>query len=137
MKDKVIFHTKWLNAIETLTSDHDKIALYHAVFKYILKGEMLPLTDKQQAIFDVLGIRKSPKPKVVSINLEKPLEERKKDFENELKQYVPKFGKDMVFAFFDYWSEPNKSGTRMKFETKDTWCLAGRLRTWERNSYGR
>ena len=53
MKDKVIFHTKWLNAIETLTSDHDKIALYHAVFKYILKGEMLPLTEKQQAIFDV------------------------------------------------------------------------------------
>ena len=61
----------------------------------------------------------------------------KKDFENELKQYVPKFGKDMIFAFFDYWSEPNKLGTRMKFETKDTWCLAGRLRTWERNSYGR
>lgn len=40
----------------------------------------------------------------------------------------------MIRAFFDYWSEPNTSGTKMRYEMQKTWNLAGRLRTWERRS---
>jgi len=37
---------------------------------------------------------------------------------------------EMIDDFFNYWSEPNKSGTQMRMEMEKTWLLAGRLTTW-------
>lgn len=62
------------------------------------------------------------------------LSDRTKNFKNELIPFVEEYGKDMIRAFFDYWSEPNTSGTKMRYEMQKTWNLAGRLRTWERRS---
>lgn len=62
------------------------------------------------------------------------LSDRTEKFKEELTPFVEKYGKDMVFAFFDYWSEPNPSKTKMKFEMQKTWDIAKRLRTWERRS---
>ena len=64
------------------------------------------------------------------------LSDRTEKFKEELTPFVEKYGKDMVFAFFDYWSEPNKAGTKMRCELEKTWNIAGRLRTWERRSNG-
>ena len=58
------------------------------------------------------------------------LNERKEGFYNSLIPYVTQYGKDMVRAFFDYWSEPNKSNSKMRFELERTWDLARRLGTW-------
>lgn len=58
------------------------------------------------------------------------LEGRKEDFYNTLIPFVAKYGKEMVRAFFDYWSEPNKSNSKMRFELERTWDLARRLSTW-------
>ena len=58
------------------------------------------------------------------------LEGRKEDFYNTLIPFVAKYGKEMVRAFFDYWSEPNKSNSKMRFELERTWDLARRLGTW-------
>lgn len=55
---------------------------------------------------------------------------RKEDFYNSLVPYVIRYGKEMIRAFFDYWSELNKSETKMRFETEKTWELARRLSTW-------
>lgn len=60
--------------------------------------------------------------------------DRTEKFKNELIPFVERYGKDMVFAFFDYWSEPNQSKTKMKFEMQKTWNITKRLRTWERRS---
>ena len=38
--------------------------------------------------------------------------------------------KDMIRAFFDYWSELNKSETKMRYELEKTWELPKRLSTW-------
>lgn len=62
------------------------------------------------------------------------LSDRTENFKKELTPFVEKYGKDMIFAFFDYWSEPNTPGTKMRYEMQKTWNLAGRLRTWERRS---
>ena len=62
------------------------------------------------------------------------LADRTEKFKEELTQFVGKYGKDMVFAFFDYWSEPNPSKTKMRFEMQKTWDIAKRLRTWERRN---
>lgn len=65
-----------------------------------------------------------------------PLEERRKQFYTELIPYVDKQGgvypAPMVRAFYDYWSEPNPTKTKMLFELKKTWSTAGRLATWAR-----
>lgn len=42
----------------------------------------------------------------------------------------------MVKAFFDYWREPNKSKTKMKFELQKTWDTSLRLATWSNNDFG-
>jgi hypothetical protein len=41
-----------------------------------------------------------------------------------------KYGQPMLEAFYNYWTEPNRSGKRMRFELQPTWKLAGRLATW-------
>ena len=58
------------------------------------------------------------------------LEKRKKNFYESLRQYVQQYGKEMVRAFFDYWTEPNKSKTKMRFELERTWDTQRRLATW-------
>ena len=59
---------------------------------------------------------------------------RTKKFKEELTPFVEKYGKDMIFAFFDYWSEPDKAKNKMRCEMQKTWSTAGRLRTWERRN---
>lgn len=65
----------------------------------------------------------APKPK----NL---LDDRRKKFYKDLADRVPEYGKSMIRAFYDYWSEPNKSRTKMKWEMERTWDLNLRLKTW-------
>lgn len=72
------------------------------------------------------------------------LEARKEDFYNSLVPYVTKYGKEMIRSFFDYWSESNRSKTKMRFELERTWETSRRLVTWAsrdknfklRNNYG-
>lgn len=55
---------------------------------------------------------------------------RRKKFGESLIPYMERYGKDMIRAFYDWWSELNKSETKMRFETEKTWELAKRLATW-------
>ncbi|MDR2917827.1 MAG: DUF4373 domain-containing protein [Tannerella sp.] len=60
---------------------------------------------------------------------------RQEDFYNSLIPYVERYGPEMVRNFFDYWSEMNKSETKMKFELNKTWEVAKRLATWAKNNF--
>lgn len=55
---------------------------------------------------------------------------RKQKFGESLIPFMDKYPKEMIRAFFDYWSELNKSETKMKFELEKTWEVAKRLVTW-------
>ena len=55
---------------------------------------------------------------------------RKDSFYLSLVPYVGKYPKEMIRAFFDYWSELNKSETKMRYELEKTWELPRRLATW-------
>ncbi len=67
------------------------------------------------------------------IKNKKTLEERKEDFKHEVKLYVEKVSKKVLVSFFSYWTEPNKSGTKMRFELEKTWDTKRRINTWVRN----
>lgn len=62
----------------------------------------------------------------------KSLEERQKDFYNEIAEYLHKYDREMLRAFYDYWSEPNQKNTKMRKELERTWSTGGRLATWNR-----
>ena len=61
------------------------------------------------------------------------LAERRQLFLASLAPYKERYGQEMVTHFGDYWTEPNRSLTKMRFELQHTWSTALRLATWARN----
>ena len=43
------------------------------------------------------------------------------------------YEESILNGFIDYWTEPNKSNTKMKYELNKTWKTALRLKTWATN----
>lgn len=74
------------------------------------------------------------KPKKTKEEIAAATEKRKKKFGQDLVPYVATYGKDMIRKFYDYWSETNKSKTRMRCETEKTWDLNLRLQNWARRN---
>lgn len=58
--------------------------------------------------------------------------ERQQNFHDSLIPFIEQYGKTMIRAFFDYWSEPNPNQTKMRFELQKTWDTERRLRAWGR-----
>ena len=44
---------------------------------------------------------------------------------------------EIIREFFNYWKEPNKSNTKMRFEMEKTWDLKLRLVRWGNNNFGK
>lgn len=65
-----------------------------------------------------------------SPTLSSTLELRKSKFIEDLNPFVDTYGKEMVRKFFDYWSELNKSKTKMRWELEKTFEISKRLVTW-------
>lgn len=61
------------------------------------------------------------------------LEIRKNEFYESLKPFVENYSKQLIREFFDYWSEANKTKTKMKWELQKTFEIPLRLKTWARN----
>ena len=77
--------------------------------------------------------------KCTTINKNKEIRIKNKDIsirQREFQEEVMKsdYKTEMCYDFIDYWCEPNKSNTKMKFELQKTWSMNLRLKTWERNS---
>jgi len=56
---------------------------------------------------------------------------RRKDFVLNVMTFD--YDKNILNSFVDYWTEPNKSKTKMKFELQQTWSTNLRLKTWAKN----
>lgn len=67
-------------------------------------------------------------------NINKNIDKRMEDFKLELMEYKNEYSKEILEAFWDYWSEPNQSKTKMRKELQKTWNTKGRLNTWKRNN---
>lgn len=57
--------------------------------------------------------------------------EREQAFREQADKFVPEYGRKMIDAFCDYWTE--FGGKKMRFEKEKTWELKRRLQTWKRN----
>jgi len=58
-----------------------------------------------------------------------------KKFYDSLTDSVPEFGSNIVRDFYDYWSEPNRSKTKIKYQLERTWDTKRRLQRWKRNNF--
>ena len=67
----------------------------------------------------------------ININNTNNISLRKEKFINEV--LLLEKDKNTVEAFIMYWSEYNKSKTKMRFEMEKTWQLNARLQRWKRN----
>ncbi len=61
------------------------------------------------------------------------LEIRTLAFKNSLIPFKQKYSIDLLKNFFQYWTEPNHSKTKMLFELQKTFDIERRLVTWARN----
>ena len=69
--------------------------------------------------------------KVKEINIENRLDK----FKRELSNFKKEFGEESLIDFFNYWTEPNKSNTKLKFEMQPTWDTKRRIQRWVGNDF--
>ena len=58
------------------------------------------------------------------------LEARSQIFKDSLFDFKNKYQVNMLKEFYNYWTEPNQSKSKMRFELEKTWSLDRRLETW-------
>lgn len=61
------------------------------------------------------------------------LEERCKVFMGKVAEYKNDYTKEMLREFYDYWTEKNDGGRRMRFEMQRVFDIKKRLVTWNNN----
>lgn len=106
------------------------------------------ITNKQQQLKNNKNIRNNKKESiltnvridekatdapVVATTTTDYMELRKEKFYQSLVPYVAKYGKDMVRAFYDYWTEKTYGGRKMRFEKQQAFEISKRLATWQKH----
>ena len=66
----------------------------------------------------------------VNVNVIHKIEARSQIFKDSLLIYKDKYQVNMLKEFYNYWTEPNQSKSKMRFELEKTWSLDRRLETW-------
>lgn len=61
------------------------------------------------------------------------IDERQKIFMEKIAEHLNEYPKEMLRAFYDYWTEKNEGGRKMRFETQKIFEIGKRLKTWKRN----
>ena len=51
----------------------------------------------------------------------------------EVSAFKELYSVEMLEAFIDYWTEPNKSKTKLRYELQKTFDISRRLKTWSKN----
>ena len=73
--------------------------------------------------------------KVNKVNKE-DINKRYDMFEDDVNKYQSLFDEESIVDFISYWTEPNKSKTKMKFEMQPSWDTKRRIQRWVSNDFG-
>ena len=127
------------NENENVSSDEDNIKPHTPIGVLPLKGASSEpkASFSDSAAADAEKVPKSPEEipsPPGSAPPPSPIEKRERTFRDSLAPFVSKYGEEMIRAFCDYWTERNKSGTKMRFEMEKTWDTARRLVRWDINN---
>lgn len=64
---------------------------------------------------------------------ESKIEMAKSKLRRLVSEYTTQYDKVLIEKFYDYWTEPTKSGTKCKYELERTWDTGRRLARWFEN----
>ena len=95
-------------------------------------GNKLPNGNIDKENPTIVGEKEDAAAKAATPSTVRSIEERQKAFYDTLRPYVNKYPKEMLRAFYDWWSEPNRRRTKLRVELEKTWDLPRRLATWNR-----
>ena len=70
-----------------------------------------------------------------NVNKEKYISKIQEKFYQSLILFINDFDKKTIREFYDYWSEPNKSNTKIKYQLERTWDTKRRLQRWTKNNF--
>lgn len=104
-------------------SNTDAGILFKALLDFKL-GNSFHLTDPLNEIFQSLQ----------KINAD-DLSSRKRRFGLQLAEKCPNETKETLRAFYDYWTEHNDGGKKMRFEKEKVFDIVKRMRTWNKNNF--
>ena len=90
----------------------------------------------KQSLSDTQAVKKSKLKENILKKVNNNIEKRNKDFHIHCQTFTEEFGKETIEEFFLYWTEPNKSNSKMKFEMQPTWDTKRRLQRWVDSDYG-
>jgi hypothetical protein len=62
--------------------------------------------------------------------IERDLKEKKHKLVEQMNPFIEKYPKEMLRAFYNYWVEPNKSRTKVRYELEQCFDVSRRLSTW-------
>jgi len=65
---------------------------------------------------------------------EKSIKQKEIEFKKTIEPFVETYGRDTCNEFFAYWTEPNKSKTKLRFEMERAWDISRRLKRWANNN---
>jgi len=71
---------------------------------------------------------------VIKERINKNTLSKSEKFKDEVFSYD--YSKSMLESFYDYWSEPNKSKTKERWQLQPTFEIGRRLKTWEKRERG-
>lgn len=80
------------------------------------------------------SVRNSPKVKESKVKESKDIKERKIEFKETLNPYLEKYGKQVLTDFYYYWTELDKSGKKMRYESEKFFEVQKRIATWYNRS---
>ena len=142
MTDGWFFNTEAnIEADTTLNSYHQRKCLKTLKKHKIIETKRMGIPAKQyfkineELVLQILNnllVKKSTtinKNKEIKIN--NNISNRRDEFIIEVLTF--KYDESILNGFIDYWTEPNKSNTKMKFELNKTWKTELRLKTWLAN----
>ncbi len=104
-----------------------------SVYDRIKKLEKLKYIDiKSNTKHSVIKIRNYNKYQSVKDDLS-TITERLSKFKQDVMSWDSLYDEVILEAFISYWSEPNRSNSKMRFELQPTWNTKMRLATWVKN----
>jgi len=104
------------NAMPNNSKALDKAIITHTAKQTQSNGQSNSSIDKQQT--------------TKQQTIKQSLEERCLAFANSLAEFKDAYSREMLLAFKNYWTEPNQSKTKMRFELEKTFEVSRRLATW-------
>lgn len=89
------------------------------------------ILEPKKPVTDTVTVKVTDTVKVNDIN------DREANFKNEILLYQNSYSLKILEAFFLYWSEPDKSRKKMRFEKEKTWDTSRRLSRWAKNDFSK